>query len=124
MRKPYVLAIEHNWRLRKLLKANLEALGIQVREAVSEQHGRQCLDEGRPELILLDLDLPGGLELLWETRRRYAAQPVPIVLLSAEPPARHLLHGAPVTAHLVKPFGVPSLLKEIQGLLGTLPRDT
>jgi CheY-like chemotaxis protein len=38
-----VLAIEHDWRIRKLIRANLEAVGLVVREAVSEQHGLQLL---------------------------------------------------------------------------------
>ena len=54
----YVLAIEHDWRMRKLIRANLEALGLRVREAVSGQHSLDLLAEGWPDLILLDLDLP------------------------------------------------------------------
>ncbi|HSJ55169.1 MAG TPA: response regulator [Anaerolineae bacterium] len=116
-----VLVIEHNWHLRKLIKANLEALGFEVREAVSERHGLQRLDEGRPALILLDLDLPAGMELLSALRRRYAAEPVPVILIVGEPPNRHLLQRAEVRGHLLKPFGVPGLLEQVERLLGAAP---
>ncbi len=54
-----VLVIECEWRIRRLIRANLEALGLEVREAVSQQQGLELLGECRPDLILLDLELPG-----------------------------------------------------------------
>ena len=113
-----VLVIEHNWHLRRLIKANLEALGFEVREAVSERHGLQRMDEGRPDLILLDLDLPAGIDLLGALRGRYAAEPVPVILIAGEPPNRRLLQRAEVRGHLLKPFGVPGLLEQVERLLG------
>ena len=118
-----VLVIEHNWHLRRLIKANLEALGFEVREAVSKRHGLQRLDEGRPDLILLDLDLPAGLDLLGAFRGRYAAEPVPVLLIAGEPPNRRLLQRAEVRGHLIKPFGVPGLLEQVERLLGAEARN-
>ena len=46
-----------DWRMRKLIRANLEAMGLEVQEAVSEQHGLAVARRERPDLILLDLDL-------------------------------------------------------------------
>ncbi|MCL7451542.1 MAG: response regulator [Anaerolineae bacterium] len=107
--------------MRKLIRANLEALGLQVREAVSEEHGLQQLLEGRPDLILLDLDLPDGAawNLLDAFELQFASQPVPVVLLSAEPPSRETMQKGPVAGHLLKPFGVLSLLEQVRRLLGT-----
>ena len=111
-----MLAIEHNWHLRKVIKANLETQGFEVREAVSVQHGLQRLDEGRPDLVLLDLDLPGWLNVLRAVRGRFRGEPVPVVLISAEPPNRDVLQRAEVVGHLLKPFAVPTLLEQVQGL--------
>jgi DNA-binding response OmpR family regulator len=115
-----VLAIEHNWQIRKLLRANLEALGLEVREAVNQRHGLDSLERGRPDLILLDLDLPnnGAVKLLRDLDLRFQARPVPILLLSAEPPARSVLHGVQVAGWLLKPFDVANLIERIEGLLG------
>jgi two-component system chemotaxis response regulator CheY len=114
-----VLAIEQDWRLRKLLRANLEALGLEVWEAVNQQHGLESLENGRPDLILLDLDLPNGgaVKMLQALDRRFQGRPVPIVLLSAEPPPRSLLHGRGVAGWLLKPFDVSRLIAQIRNLL-------
>jgi DNA-binding response OmpR family regulator len=114
-----VLAIEQDWRIRKLLRANLQALGLEVREAVNQQHGLESLEKGRPDLILLDLDLPndGAIKMLHALDHRFQPRPVPIVLLSAEPPARSLLHEAQVAGWLLKPFDVSSLIAQIRDLL-------
>jgi CheY-like chemotaxis protein len=114
-----VLTIEHSWRMRKLIRANLEAIGLQVQEAVSSKHGLEHLEEGRPDLILLDLDLPdgGAAKLLQRVHTRFAARPVPVVLISAEPPGRTFLETARASGHLLKPFGAPSLLAQVQQLL-------
>lgn len=121
----YVLAIEHNWHLRKVIKANLEAVGFEVREAVSLQHALQRLDEERPDLILLGLDLPGeeSLEVLRTASRKFATRPVPVVLISADPPDRRFLRRPEVMGHLIKPFGVPSLLAHVRGLLCSPPAN-
>jgi len=110
-----VLAIEHDWRIRKLIRANLEAVGLQVREAVSEQHGLQMLGECRPDLILLDLELPGvDVSRLVDTlHAKLDGRPVPIIVLSADPPVRQLLHRQNVASHLQKPFAAPVLLEHV-----------
>ena len=114
-----VLAIEQDWRLRKLLRANLEPLGLEVREAMNQQHGLESLEKGRPDLILLDMDLPndGGVKMLQALDGRFQGEPVPIVLLSAEPPARTFLHELQVAGWLLKPFDVSVLVAQVRDLL-------
>ena len=110
-----VLAIEHDWRIRKLIRANLEALGLEVREAVSEQHGLQLLGECRPDLILVDLELPGVdlLRLVRALRAEMDGRPVPIITLSAEPPVRQLAHTDEITGYLQKPFAASVLVERV-----------
>ena len=107
-----VLVIEHDWRIRKLIRANLEAVGLGVREAVSEQHGLQLLGQCRPDLILLDLELPGVdvRRLTHALHARLDGQSVPIIVLSADPPDRQLLHTGDIAGHLQKPFAAFMLL--------------
>lgn len=119
MAEQSILAIAHNWRIRKLIRANLEALDLKVREAVNGRHGLECLEKGRPDLILLDMDLPdgGALSLLRALENRFGARPVPIILLSAEPPTRGLLREAQVQGYLLKPFDVATLVAQVRDLL-------
>jgi CheY-like chemotaxis protein len=114
-----VLAIEHNWQMRKLIRANLEALGLEVKEAVNQHHGLRSLQEGRPDLILLDLDLPddGAAQLLRSLSLHVQAGPVPIVLLCAEPPGRGILQELQVAGCLLKPFDASSLVRQVCDLL-------
>jgi DNA-binding response OmpR family regulator len=121
MRGQYVLAIERNWRIRKLIRANLEPLGLMVREAVGEQRGLLQLGRDRPDLILLDLDLDlpdeDLMEVLHKLHVQWAGRPVPIVVMSAEPPSRQLMQQGQIAGHLLKPFAVPSLLAQVQSAL-------
>jgi CheY-like chemotaxis protein len=102
-----MLAIEHDWRLRKLIRANLEAMGLEVQEAVSGQHSLQLLRESRLrerslELILLDLDLPGidAVYLLHALHAQLSGRPVPIIAISADPPSRQVLEQGYVASYL------------------------
>jgi DNA-binding response OmpR family regulator len=120
-----MLAIEHDWRLRKLIRANLEAMGLEVEEAVSGQHGLQLLRERLLrehglDLILLDLDLPGvdAVYLLRALHDRLGEWPVPIIAISAEPPSHEILEQGYVTSYLRKPFAVPALLDQVRKALG------
>jgi DNA-binding response OmpR family regulator len=114
-----ILAIESDWRIRKLIRANLEAMGLEVQEAVSQQHGLQWLEQKRADLILLDLELADGdAELLLHTlRSRSAKRPVPIVVMSSEPLSRRLMACEHIAGHLLKPFAVPALLDQVRRAL-------
>ena len=114
-----VLAIECDWRLRKLIRANLEASGLKVREAVSVQHGLQLIREQRPNLILLDIDrLDVDLQQLFDTLCNHLEEePVSIILLATEPPSRTLIERECIGGFVRKPFAIPTLLQQIQQAL-------
>jgi CheY-like chemotaxis protein len=109
--------VECDWRIRKLIRANLEAVGLAVQEAVSGQHALQVLGQAQPDLILVDLDAPGmdALTLLSTLQVLLARKPAPIVAMCAEPLERHLiLQGPPLAGFLQKPFSVALLMEQVQ----------
>jgi two-component system cell cycle response regulator DivK len=114
-----VLAIECDWRIRKLIRANLEAVGLEVLEAVSGPHGLQLLRERRPDLILLDLDLEDmdALSLLGVFHVQFDDDPVPIVAMCAELPDRRVLRQEQLESCLQKPFSASVLLQHVQQAL-------
>jgi len=114
-----VLAIEHDWRLRKLICANLESLDIEVGVAVSGQHGLDLLDQCHPDLILLDLDLPDtdALGLLAAVRSRVAEDQVSIIVLAEEPPDQQWRQDKQTVGYLQKPFAVAALLLQVERAL-------
>lgn len=113
-----MLAIEHDWRIRKLIRANLEPLGLEVQEAVSGKHGLELVREGQPDLILLDLDLPDmDVAQLLVMLPAQCDPPVPIVVISAEPLSRRFRQQGQAAGHLQKPFAAPALLEQVRKLL-------
>jgi DNA-binding response OmpR family regulator len=118
-----VLAIEQDWRIRTLIRANLEALGIEVREAVSLQHGLQLLQECLPKLILLDLDLPNtdAVRFLCDLDLRSDGKPVPVILMSAERSRLRVTQCETRLSYLQKPFSAPDLLAGVQKALDNAP---
>jgi CheY-like chemotaxis protein len=119
MERKLVLAIEHDWRMRKLIRANLEAVGLAVQEAVSIPHGLLLIRKSQPALILLDLDMPDAdiSDLMDELDAHLSHHPAPIILLSPEPPERFLRRHHLITGHLQKPFAISMLLQQVEWAL-------
>ena len=125
MSKSCVLAIEHDWRMRKLLQANLEPLGLEVRTAVNGLHSLALLRGRKPDLILLDAELPDvQITHLLDRLQAELDGPVPIIVLCAEPPYRELRRNGHTVRFLVKPFAIPALLTEVRLALGDIPAES
>jgi len=109
-----VLAIEHDWRMRKLLQANLESVGLDVQGAVSGQHGLHLISQMTPDLILLSTELPDiDASYLLERLHAQLSGQVPIIVMTAEPPSRRRARSEGATSYLLKPFAVPALLRSV-----------
>ncbi len=119
-----VLAIGRDWRIRKLIRANLEALGLEVRGAVHGHHGLYLPEEERPDLVLLETDLPDAeLKQLLDRVQAQLTDQVPIIVICAEPPSRHLRKNGCAVSYLLKPFAAPALLQQVEQALRGLPID-
>lgn len=117
-----LLLVEDDEENRDSLARRLERHQFQVIMAVNgEEAVEKCLQE-QPEVILMDLSLPGMTG--WEATRRIRAQPmgkeVPIIALTA-----HLTAGDRDEAYEVgcnafepKPVDLPRLLKKIAQVMG------
>lgn len=116
-----VLIAEDEPSILKFLVQNLVLRGYDV---VAATDGRECLEQVRetmPDLIMLDLMLPGmsGWDVLKCLNKEKELQVIPVIVVTAasreedERRARNL--GA--TDYLVKPFGVPEMLGRIKALL-------
>jgi CheY-like chemotaxis protein len=116
-----ILAVDDEPAIRALLRAALEAAGHTVLEA---DDGACALEQARrhgPDLILLDLALPGmsGREVCRRLREAEATTAIPIVLLTGLPdahrPANSQIEG--VQGSLGKPFAVSELVEAVANLL-------
>lgn len=82
--KKKILVIEDEKTLRFLLNQTLAEEGFEVEEAIDGEEGIQKLKESKPDLILLDLLLPGidGFEVLSRIKRDSDLESIPVIILS------------------------------------------
>jgi len=114
-----ILVVEDNRNLAAGLRQNLEVEGHEVVLAASGAEGLEAFERAAPDLVILDLMLPGmdGFEVLARLRRRRAAQPV--LLLTARGAEADKVRGLRGGAddYVTKPFGVLELLARVDALL-------
>ncbi len=122
-----ILIAEDNEDLRGMLGQFLTANGYRVVEAADGQVAVEAAARERPDLIVMDLGMPGmnGLSAVVEIRRRAPADAPPILIASAYDSLEHRTEavGAGCAGFLTKPLDVMELLKTIRMLLGTDEED-
>ena len=114
-----ILVIEDDRALRDGLVLNFELQGYQVVAAADGEDGMRKAFDLRPDLIVLDIMLPGwsGLDILSELRSRQ--QDVPVLILSARGTTDNKVEGLSIGAddYLAKPFELPELLARVEAML-------
>src|SRR3954447_9046634 len=114
-----VLVVEDDATVSQVVSAYLERDGYDCRVAVDGTSAEQVWAQWRPDLVVLDVMLPGlsGLEVL--RRRRIDGDETPVVMLSARGEEEDRVVGLEVGAddYLVKPFSPRELVLRINGLL-------
>jgi DNA-binding response OmpR family regulator len=109
-----VLAVDHDWRMRLLLQANLEAEGLDVQAAANGHHGLQLASQETPDLVLVGADLPDmeTSEFLERLHARVSG-PVPVIVISPELPSRNVGWNHQAVRYVQKPFAVSVLLRSV-----------
>jgi two-component system alkaline phosphatase synthesis response regulator PhoP len=121
-----VLVIDDEAPIRLLCRVNLEAEGMQVIEAPDGPSGVAKAREERPDVILLDVMMPGldgwrVAEQLFEDDRTLA---IPIIFLTARAEFRDRARGLDIGGvdYVTKPFNPLELAPLVQSLLDRLDR--
>lgn len=113
-----VLVIEDEQPIRRFLKASLTNEGYRVAEASTGEEGLKLAVQQPPDLVVLDLGLPGmdGQEVLRQLREWLKA---PILILSARDQEQQKIAALDSGAddYVTKPFGVGELLARMRTAL-------
>jgi len=80
----HILIIEDDKFLRELISRKLLSDGFKIEEAIDGEEGLRKIEEVKPDLILLDLILPGldGFEVLERIKDNPSTSAVPVLILS------------------------------------------
>jgi CheY-like chemotaxis protein len=120
-----VLIVEDNPANLLLARVMLERSGWQISEARSADEARQTLQTTTPDIILMDVGLPGqdGLSLTSELKSATSTSAIPIVALTAHAmnSDREKAFAAGCDGYLSKPFKAQQLRDEIARVLQSSP---
>ena len=113
-----ILIVEDDDALREQLEIGLMASGFEVCYASNGLDAVPAFEKNKPDLILLDLMLPGknGIEICTEIRRNSG---VPIIMLTARTEDTDMIRGLEAGAddYVTKPYKIEVLVSRIKARL-------
>lgn len=116
-----ILIIEDELNIFELIKFNLEAQGFEVEGAYDGATAVEKIVEIRPDLIILDLMLPGkdGLTICREIRADKNLAYIPVIMLTAKSEEFDKVLGLEMGAddYMTKPFSVKELYARVKAVL-------
>ncbi|HEX9818853.1 MAG TPA: response regulator [Methylomirabilota bacterium] len=122
-----VVLVDDDGAWRASLGGWLEAEGMRVIRLARGEWIISALETHRPDLVLLDVHLPGldGLEVLETVRRRWPTLPIIVMTAFGGPETAELAQRCGATAYLDKPFRLADLTVHIERIAerGASPRD-
>ncbi|CCF85275.1 response regulator transcription factor [Nitrolancea hollandica] len=118
MAKHLILVVDDDVPILRLVRAKLQADGYSVMTAGNGEDALSALEEERPDLVVLDLMMPGmdGFETM---RRIREDSTIPIILLTARTGASDKIQGLDLGAddYVTKPFNPDELSSRIAAVL-------
>jgi two-component system alkaline phosphatase synthesis response regulator PhoP len=121
-----VLVIDDEAPIRLLCRVNLEAEGMEVIEAGDGPSGLAAAQTSRPDVILLDVMMPGidGWRVAEQLLEQEETQDIPIIFLTARAEFRDRARGLDIGGieYVTKPFNPVELAPLVRELLSRLER--
>jgi two-component system, cell cycle response regulator DivK len=116
-----VLIVEDNEKNMKLARDVLQAKGYQTLEAITGEDGVKLAKERKPDLVLMDIQLPGinGIEAFRQIRADANTSRIPVVALTASvtPTDRSAIAAAGFDAFISKPISLKEFLDTVKRLV-------
>ncbi len=127
----HILTVEDDERIRQAVKLALEEEGWDVTEAATGESAMECFTLDPPDVVLIDINLPGidGFDVCRQLRRQ---SDVPIIMVTARADTHDVVAGLEAGAddYVTKPFAPKELSARIRAMLrrsrntehGNMPR--
>jgi DNA-binding response OmpR family regulator len=118
--KPVILVVDDDLPILTLMRNVLREFGFEARIASTGMAAIEAVRETRPDLVLLDKNMPGmsGTEVIAALRKEGGAGHVPIVILSGEPVEPEEIARLGAVGAVMKPFDVMELVERIRAQVG------
>src|SRR5580700_9890467 len=124
MKSATILVADDEPQIRRVMRATLTSYGYTIVEARDGQEALEKFRSERPELVILDMNMPvlDGLQACREIR---ASSSVPIIMLTVRSAEKDkvLALDAGADDYIVKPFGIQELLARIRAALRRSPAE-
>ena len=122
MSEASILIVDDDAQIRRTLRATLVPYGYAVEDVSGGEEALQMLGERKPDLVLLDLNMPGmsGLETCRAIREQADVAIIVLTVRDAEKDKVRML-DAGADDYITKPFGTAELLARIRAALRRLP---
>jgi len=119
--KKRILLIEDEENVAALIKIHAEITGYQLHVEVDGVNGLQAVERERPDLVLLDVQLPGlnGFDVCRKVKSSSELRDIPVIFLSANSEELDIVLGLELGAedYIVKPFSPKILFSRIKAVL-------
>ena len=122
---PLIYYVEDDENIRNLVLYSLTSAGYEAQGFDCGEDFWRAFSERTPDLVLLDIMLPGQDGVEWLRRLREREQKIPVMMLTARSSEYDKVLGLDAGAddYLTKPFGVMELLSRVRALLRRAGRD-
>ncbi|MEA1980046.1 MAG: response regulator [candidate division Zixibacteria bacterium] len=124
MKKKHIIIIEDEVDIQELIKYNLSKEGYRVTGFTSGEEGLNSVKQIKPDLILLDLMLPGmdGLEICRQLKKESTTEHISIIMITAKTEESDIVSGLEMGAddYITKPFSPKVLIARIRSLFRRL----
>jgi phosphate regulon transcriptional regulator PhoB len=121
MKKAKVLVVDDERDIIELVSYNLEKEGFKVISAMDGEKALELVSSKEPEIIILDLMLPGidGLDVCRELKRNDKTSSIPIIMLTAKGEESDIVIGLELGAddYITKPFSPRILVARVKAVL-------
>jgi two-component system, OmpR family, phosphate regulon response regulator PhoB len=116
-----VLVVDDDPDVCDLVRYKLEQSGFDVRRAIDGDQALREVDAEVPDLVLLDIMMPGmsGLEVLERWRANGATEKLPVIMLTAKAQENDVERGFELGAddYVIKPFSPRELARRVTAVL-------